>query len=135
VNEPRKPIPKKNTTSWVLIGDFNTFHTGKTYKKDGKIFEIKEDDEFVFSGIFNKKALNVCLVSGDHKNTYRNKGYMDLLDHIWISKRLIVRKTPVVFSACDASKVNSNVNSLENIDTYNRRISDHCPLTVELGGF
>ena len=96
----------------IIAGDFNSTTESETQE---------HEDLFWSSGL----SLKPIPFSGV---TYNNSYYRNKLDYIWINNKLQVTNEPFIGGACN----HSSGTSYNNLDFYNKNISDHCPLSVQL---
>lgn len=104
----------------ILTGDFNSY-----IKEDA--IDIEIDDIGSMDEIYQQAGLK--RVAHNYRYTYKSFNYGYLFDHFYVSKNLNFSKINV-FSACNFS--NSSSQRFENINFYNRFISDHCPITLDI---
>lgn len=103
----------------VLIGDFNTYE-----KAEG---EIEIDDFETLDSIFESAYLK--RVKHQFRHSYKSFNYGFLFDHVYLSENTNYSNVSI-FSACNQSFSNSQ--RYKNINFYNRFISDHCPLSIDI---
>ncbi|EQC47985.1 endonuclease/exonuclease/phosphatase family protein [Bacteriovorax sp. Seq25_V] len=103
----------------ILLGDFNS------YPKEfsgAPVGDLERMDELY-------QEVGLKRVKHNFKNTFKSFNYGHLFDHFWISNQLNIKSVDV-FEACNNN--NSKLYRYRNLSFYNRFISDHCPITVEV---
>lgn len=112
-NDPLIPI--------VLMGDFNSYTKTKTNQK--------KDDVTLFQDILNQNLKTVKYVKlKDTDLTYRKKSLSAQFDQFFVRGAAKVKK-PQVFSVCGTP--NGGTDYFD-INFYNKNISDHCPVSLEV---
>ena len=94
----------------IILGDFNTFHS----------------DPETFSDVFDDASIDMKQAVNSYKFTYRSGNNGSKLDRIWLSRSLQVSKPAKVAGPCN------EVGSNHAVKTYNKEVSDHCPVTIKI---
>jgi endonuclease/exonuclease/phosphatase family metal-dependent hydrolase len=95
----------------IILGDFNSFG----------------DDPVKFSEIFADDAIDMKEAADSYKFSYRSGGQGSKLDRIWHSNSLQVVSPAKVSGPCNDAGGSSPA-----IKTYNKEVSDHCPVTIKV---
>ena len=94
----------------VITGDFNSFH----------------DDIEVFSDIFGD--FNMSHVPHLDEFTFQSDRYKNQLDHFWASDEISQTSMTDTFNTC--SNAGNEGRGVTNRPYFNRRLSDHCPIST-----
>ena len=95
----------------IILGDFNTFN----------------NDPATFSEIFANDGVDMKPAADTYNFSYRSGGQGSKLDRIWHSNSLHVVEQAKVSGPC-----NDSGRSSQAIKTYNKEVSDHCPVTIKV---
>jgi endonuclease/exonuclease/phosphatase family metal-dependent hydrolase len=95
----------------IILGDFNSYG----------------DDPVKFSEVFADDAIAMTQATDSYKFSYRSGGQGSKLDRIWLSNSLQVVSPAKVSGPC-----NDAGGSSQAIKTYNKEVSDHCPVTIKV---
>jgi endonuclease/exonuclease/phosphatase family metal-dependent hydrolase len=95
----------------IILGDFNSYG----------------DDPVKFSEVFADEAIAMTPATDSYKFSYRSGGQGSKLDRIWLSNSLQVVSPAKVSGPC-----NDAGGSSQAIKTYNKEVSDHCPVTIKV---
>ena len=108
-------LTKQQNLPTIVAGDLNSINNST--------IEIQAyDDMFALSGL----SLKAIPFFGF---TYNNGRYQGKLDHILVNHHLKLTNGPFIGGPCN---MESEGSGYSNLQFYNRNISDHCPLSVEL---
>jgi len=105
----------------IALGDFNTHLRELT--------RLPEDDVVLIDRVFAEGGLGLRLVDNPYPATYRTPTHANKLDQLWVSASLQVAEPATVSWPCNEG---GDRGSFRDIADYNRRISDHCPVTTVL---
>lgn len=109
----------KDKIPTILLGDFNSYSIKEN--------EFQIDDLASFDSILNN--VNLSRVNHHFRFSFKSFNYGYLFDHIYLSSNLEFSNIDI-FSACNQSFSNST--RYKNISFYNRFISDHCPVSIDI---
>lgn len=103
----------------ILLGDFNSYQMSE----DSLVLNDLETFDTIL------EQANLFRVKHKYNYTFKSFNYGYLFDHVYLSNKTSYSNVEV-FSACNQSFSNST--RFNNISFYNRFISDHCPLSIDI---